>query len=801
MQLPSGRRPSPFSSSPPGAARTFGDGMASPALDTPTSPAAVFLSYAREDTAAVLRIAEALRSFDVEVWFDQSELRGGDVWDKKIRGQIIECSLFLPVISRQTQLRTKGYFRLEWKLAVEQTHLMAEGRPYLAPVVIDDTPESGAVVPSEFMSVQWIRLPGALPTPQFVEQIKRLLESPGESVLVAGTKRPPSAQPDGPPAPIRPSRETDGAWVKKRAPVQTLFLAGAVLVGVIFGWMAARTLSQKSEASSSATVTRLTIPIPASAPLASQSSFPWSGLNYPVLSPDGKVLLYVADVGKTTQLCLRPLDRFETRLVAGTEGAAQPFFSPDSQSIGFFADNKLKKISMQGGAAVTLGEARNPLSGTWSSEEIIYFTDDSSNLLRVPVGGGTPEILTNISGGLHNAPSGKQLYLYVSEGSINPDYNVVSLYSPSNKVWRPLDERGADPQVTSTGHLIILRGGAIVAAPFDVERQALRGPAVPVLEDRTLEGGIGAFSVSDNGTLVYVGGGSSGKCTPAWVDRAGKCEPLPMPVQRYGTFQLSPDGQRLAIVVAGATDDIWIYETATGKPARFTFEGNNTHPVWSPDGARVAFAAKIGGKWKLLLKPLAGGEAKELYANEAGTFPYAWSPDGRLLLFDEKDSRAIMALAVDGASKPEVIVKSKSAVWGASFSPDGRWIAYTAEESGRYEIYVQGFPAGPRVQVSFDGGEEPLWSRKGGELVYRNGNRWMSVSYTTNSEFKPETARELIKGPYVNVPGVSFGIAPDAARFLMLKPLYEEKPVTEVKVVLNWLEELKSKVPVGAKTK
>jgi hypothetical protein len=144
---------------------------------------AVFLSYAREDTPAAQRIADALVSQGVEVWFDQSELRGGDVWDQKIRRQIKECALFIPIISERTQSRGEGYFRLEWKLAVERTHLMAEGMPFLAPVVVDETPEGAALVPAEFLRVQWIRLPGSLPTPRFVEQVKRMLELPGSAAV------------------------------------------------------------------------------------------------------------------------------------------------------------------------------------------------------------------------------------------------------------------------------------------------------------------------------------------------------------------------------------------------------------------------------------------------------------------------------------------------------------------------------------------------------------------------------------------------------------------------------------------
>ena len=191
----------------------------------PTAAGAVFLSYAREDTDAAKRIAEALRSSGVEVWFDQSELRGGDTWDAKIRKQINDCALFLPIVSQHTQERGKGYFRLEWRLAVEQTHLMAEGMAFLAPVVIDDTPESGALVPPEFMRVQWTRLPGALPSPQFVGQVKRLLEAPkksgGPSSREAASAAPTS------PAPSSPRKPAVPGW--------TWGVAAAVIVTVVAG--------------------------------------------------------------------------------------------------------------------------------------------------------------------------------------------------------------------------------------------------------------------------------------------------------------------------------------------------------------------------------------------------------------------------------------------------------------------------------------------------------------------------------------------------------------------------------------
>src|ERR1035437_4051005 len=191
---------------------------------------AVFVSYAREDAASAHRIAEALRSHGVEVWFDQDELRGGDAWDAKIRRQVKECSLFLPVVSGHTQERYEGYFRLEWKLAVERTHLMLEGVPFLAPVVIDDTPESGAAAPAEFLRVQWTRLPGALPTPQFVEQVKRLLDSPRKaapSTRAAGT---PASSASAAPAAATPQSAGIPKWLGAMAGIVVLALVGYIVL-------------------------------------------------------------------------------------------------------------------------------------------------------------------------------------------------------------------------------------------------------------------------------------------------------------------------------------------------------------------------------------------------------------------------------------------------------------------------------------------------------------------------------------------------------------------------------------------
>ncbi len=778
------------------------------------STKAVFLSYASQDVAAALRICAALRAAGVEVWLDQEGgLVGGDTWDRKIRKMIKECTLFVPVVSANTESRAEGYFRLEWLLAVERSRLMSEERAFLIPVTIDATAEATAKVPDKFREVQWTKAPGGDTSPVFISRLQKLLGGPEAplSAQPAAATPAPSAKSDALHPAVAPraesaarSRPGEGAERMKRRIrplLQPAIIAASVVVGAGLGSMGNRMRSAGSAATlTPAPVTRLTLQLPVHALLALGSSLPggWA-LNVPILSPDGRVMLYVASQGATSQIYLRALDQFEAKPIPGTEGGFSPFFSPDSVRFGFFAENKLKKMSIEGGAPVALCEVKNAGGGTWSTEEVIYYRTDAEDLLRMPVRGGVPEKVkgpTRFT--FQGMPSGKELLLSIPEARKSTlDHWGVALFSPQRATVTPLDETGAAPCITASGHLLILRGGAILAAPFDSDHRVLLGRAVPVLEDNSLPGGICAFSVSERGTLLYIGGGFGNKTTPTWIDRNGHRDPLPMPAQAYGNFRLSPDGRRLAIEVVGGTSDIWIYETMSGKGIRLTTDGNNTTPLWSPDGTRVVYAAGPSGNRKLMVKSLAGGDAKELYASTGEPEPTAWSPDGRLVIFHEK-GKGIRVVSVVGAAQPETIVESKDKAWGASLSADGAWIAYTSEESGRYENYVQPFPAGPRVQVSFDGGEEPLWSPQGGELIFRNGDKWLSVAYATTPGFIPETPREIIKGPYINVAGISWNFAPDAKRLLVLQPLHEQKVVTEVKVVLNWFEELKRRVPVAS---
>jgi serine/threonine-protein kinase len=524
------------------------------------------------------------------------------------------------------------------------------------------------------------------------------------------------------------------------------------------------------------------------------------------LSPDGSSLVYVADVGDTTMLFLRLMNEFEARPISGTEGAFYPFFSPDGRWVGFFTVDKLKKVSVLGGEPVPLCDARNPRGASWGTDGTIYFADDQGQTLtQVPAArGATVRLGPRVELGEENwyrepqiLPGGNAVLFSSSDA----DIAVVFLKTGKTKI---LTNNGYHARYLPTGHLVYAQAGGLVAAPFDLAALEV-GDAVPVLEKVLLDSWIDTvqYTFSGNGSLVYVPGGDTAKSIPVFVDRQDKEEPLPMPAQIYGTPKLSPDGAHLAIIVeAGAKEDVYIYDIATGRPMRLTVEGSNTSPVWTPDGRRVTFSGKRENqeKWSIFWKPVDGsGDAELLYSSEYHPYPSSWSPNGKWLAFFESHPTTtkgdVWVLPLEGPREPDLIVETKYDEWGPAFSPDGRLIAYTSDRDGKFQVCVRPYPDNDwERQISDDFGEEPIFSPNADELFYRNGNKWMVVSISTEPEFAAGPPQELFEGPYNNVSGVSYDVAPDG-RFLVLKPEYDDSEVRELHVVTNWFEELKRLVP------
>ncbi len=582
-----------------------------------------------------------------------------------------------------------------------------------------------------------------------------------------------------------------------------LAVAAIAIIVAVWGWL--RPASRAP--AGAAPVRRLVVPLPEGQRLAQARSMPL-GVEQPLLalSPDGSRLVYVVERKDTTELYQRLMDQFESMPIPGTQGAYGPFFSPDGRWIGFFAENKLKKVAASGGEPVTLCEARLPRGASWGADGTILFTQGEGNeVSRVPETGGDVSRVVPKSEQNHWWPEilpGGKAALFSSGLGVG----VLSLESGED---RPLVEGGVGARYLPTGpdstkgHLVFARAGSLMAAPFDLARLAVTGAEAPVLQGVRADAlGLPQCALSRNGTLVYVPGAASGATsTPVWVDRQGRAMPLGMPHRAYGAVRLSPDGNRLAITVTDPKNEIWIQDLARGTFTRLTPEGNSLLPAWTPDGKRVAFVSSRGGPPNLFWIAADGSaEAELLIKSDRPHRHSSFSPDGQVLVFTEihpNNGGDIWVLSLKGERTARPFLRTRFSETFPAFSPDGRWIAYSSDESGQYEVYVRPYPGpGGRLQVS-QGGEEPIWSRDGRELFYRNGQKWMVAAATLKPEFKAETPRPLFEGPYLNVPGMSYDVHPDGKRFLLLLPAGTETPVTQLHVVLNWFEELKQKAAAG----
>ncbi len=550
-------------------------------------------------------------------------------------------------------------------------------------------------------------------------------------------------------------------------------------------------------------VTRVALTLPAEEQLA---------VLYPSLavSPNGAHLVYVARRRGVQQLHLRPLDSLESTALVGTDGAAAPFFSPDSQWVGFFAGGKLKKISVTGSAPLTVCDARESFGGSWSSKDVIYFSPGgSSRLWQVSAMGGTPQPFTKIDpqkGEIgHRWPQvlpGGDAVLFSSRTGPGWDEWDLQVQRVSNGERHRLAHGGPGYYVP-TEHLVYMQlaTGTLVAVPFDPEHlQVGADPPVAVTKGILTEEG-SHYTVSGNGVLAYVPGGSPVQDrTLVWVDRQGKVDPLNTPGRPYETPRLSPNGERLAFMTAGPTYDVWVYDFARGNATRLVSEGSNQYPIWTPDGKRVTYRATRTGTRNIFWRMADGGGAEErLTTGEGNHAPGSWSPNGDVLLFVTAGvGWDIMALQLpERETQPFVQTPFYEGV--PQFSPDGRWVAYPSDESGRWEIYVRPYPRQEaKWQISTDGGTEPVWNPNGRELFYRSGNSMMAVDVTSKPVFRAGRPRVLFAGHYVLSAGgpTNYDVSPDGRRFLMVQRSGQDQTTpTQIVTVLNWFDELKRLAP------
>ncbi|PYT19609.1 MAG: hypothetical protein DMG57_44750 [Acidobacteria bacterium] len=547
------------------------------------------------------------------------------------------------------------------------------------------------------------------------------------------------------------------------------------------------------------------------------------------ISPDGTQLaLIVSTPGKEPSLWVRRLDSLTAHPLAGTDGAYDPFWSPDSQVISFFAQGKLKKIEAVGGPAQTLCDARDGSRGSWNRDGVILFGLNDV-LYRVPADGGPATTATMLNHANHEIthawpyflPDGRHyLYLAIAQAFQNNGVYVGSLDSKESKRlvdsnWMPAYAQALD----GLGYLLFIREGTLMAQRFDAAHLQLAGKPVPVAEGVSDPTGRDAIvSVSANGTLAYRPLGAV-KTQLTWFDRAGKqLGTVGLPVQDARPA-LSPDGRRLALSRVGPQSgssqaetwpnlggDIWVLDLARGGASRLTFNTAADWPVWSPDGSRIAFASYRDGNMNLYQKAANGtGNEELLLKSDEDKAPTDWSRDGRFLIYaslNPKTEFDVWVLPMDGDRKPFPFLQTQFGEGGARLSPEGQWMAYQSSESGRWEVYVRPFggvsaagnktPSG-KWPISTGGGVFTRWRGDGKELFYLTDERIMAVEVRSGTSNGRPTFDAGIPKPLFNVKSYGnfpFTVTADGQRFLVNTQVSEEKSPS-ITVILNWAAGLK----------
>jgi len=545
------------------------------------------------------------------------------------------------------------------------------------------------------------------------------------------------------------------------------------------------------------------------------------------LSPDGKLLVFAGQrANGVSELYVRRVNQLQATALSGTDDGRDPFFSPDGQWIGFFAGNNLKKISITGGAAVTLCAAPNSRGGTWAENGTIVFqpvAGPGAALMRVSDGGGgKPEPFITLADGEASQrwpqllPGGKTVLFTTGSPGRFDDGNIVIQPLPDGP--RKIVQRGGYyGRVARSRHLLYIHGGTLLAAPFDLDRLEITGRPVPVLEGIASTSGTGGanFAVSDTGTLVYLAGQGTGNEVPmVWLDRTGKTVPLRTTPADWGGARFSPDGTRLAMDIMGAAGggsrDVWVYDWMRDTPTKLTFGPvTNVGPIWTPNGRRIVFVSVRTGANNLYWQRADGtGDAQRLTESTSNQTPGSWHPNGNVLAFTEANPQTgndIKILTVDGdeargwkPGTPTVFLNGPSDEQDPQFSPDGRWIAYVSNESRQPEVYVRPYPNSVgKWQISTEGGLYPIWSRTRSELFYVTPNQQiMVVSYTADGgSFTANKAQAWWSGRILARPRGPYALHPDGNRFAVSIAQDATTKHDHVVFVFNFFEELRRLAP------
>jgi serine/threonine protein kinase/Tol biopolymer transport system component len=583
--------------------------------------------------------------------------------------------------------------------------------------------------------------------------------------------------------------------MERSAPIRLPWILVGLMTAaaLVLGWFLLR-----SPAARDGEPTHLALTLPRGLSFGTNETWPVI-----VVSPTGDEVVVKASDGEKSRLYRRSLGSDDVVALEATEGARAPFFSPDGRWLGFTSsDRRLKKVSLDGGQPVALAEGGWGC-GSWGEDGSIIFTPNYlDGLWKTTADGGTPGELT------HPDPSAGELNhswpdrIRGTDGVIFTSFRLplsesrVELYNLSTGERRLLVENAVFGRYVASGHLLFVREGVVLAAPFDPHRLELTGPPVPVLDDAYVAPyeGNSQFAVSVTGTLVYA---PASLLRPprevVWVDRSGREETLLEADRRYSAPRLSPDERSVAVTVEDGNPDVWVYRLDRKVLNRLTFSPRSEHtPVWFPDGRRIAFVIDVP-PFHIFAMPADGtGEPVPLLERPTDSYAEAISPDGGFMVVRQNtnDNYNLDVLDLNGESEPRPLRDTPFRERFATLSPDGRFVAYESTESGRTEVYIQSFPdPSVRVQVTRDGGEAPVWAGDS-ELFYWVGDRCFAVPVSTAPELsigEPEALFESQR--FTSEECQEYDVTGDGRRIVMVKIPEASKP-REVEIVLNWFTEL-----------
>ncbi len=580
----------------------------------------------------------------------------------------------------------------------------------------------------------------------------------------------------------------------KKSKLPWIAAAVATLAAAGLGYVAYRHSTEETR------VLRLFVPPP--------EKGTYNGTNVPAVSPDGRRIAFTADVEGRQALWVRELDSLVPRVLAGTDDARFPFWSPDSRTIGFFAGGKLKKIDLAGGPALAVTDAANARGGTWNQNDVIVFAPNNTGpLFRVPAAGGAATALTEVDKSAYETghrfpwflPDGRH-FLYTARYG-NLDKTVVYAGEVDSKAHHKVVATNSNAVYVTQGYLLFLRERTLMAQPFDAGKALTTGDAFPVAENVDYVGGNsqGQFSASQTGVLAYTSGGAAGNVQLTWFDRAGAMAGTMGKPGMFNWPAISPDGKIVAVdrgdLQTGLLD-IWLYDLARGGDSRFTFgPATNEWPVWSPDGTRIAFNSLRDALPDVYQRTTSGTAQDELLDKAADNRVRAddWSRDGRYIIEerpdDPKTKADIWVLPLFGDKKAFNYLHSEFNERSAKLSPDGHWLAYQSDESKRNEIYVVTFPMlGGKWQVSTGGGDRPIWSRDGKELYFIGADqKMMAVEIRGGANFDFGMPKPLFD---VRMGATAWFDVSKDGKFLIPSEV-EAASTVPMTVVVNWQAGLK----------